>query len=68
MNPERFFIVGGVILIAVGVLQLLVRPRRPGEVGLQRYLNRGTVWTAFVLAFGVAAILMGAGVIPGGVR
>jgi hypothetical protein len=56
----RFFIVGGVILIVTGGLQVLVRPRKSAE---HRYLNRGTLWAAFCIAVGVAAILVGAGVL-----
>jgi hypothetical protein len=58
----KFFIVGGIILILTGGLQLAVRPRKPGE---NRYLNRGTIWAAFCVAVGVGAILVGAGVVPG---
>jgi hypothetical protein len=61
----RFFIVGGVILILTGGLQLLVRPRKPGE---HRWINRGTVWAAFCMAVGVGAILLGSGVFPIGRR
>jgi hypothetical protein len=57
----RFFIVGGVILMASGGLQILVRPRKPGE---HRYLNRGTIWAGFCVLVGVFAILLGAGALP----
>jgi hypothetical protein len=54
-----FFIAGGVILVLTGTLQLFVRPRKPSE---HRWLNRGTIWAGFVIAVGVASILLGAGV------
>ena len=57
----RFFIVGGVILMLTGALQLAVRPRKPGE---HRWLNRGMVWAGFCIAVGVLAVLLGAGVFP----
>ena len=56
----KFFVVGGVILMLTGALQLAVRPRKPGE---HRWLNRGTVWAGFCLVVGVGAILMGLGVL-----
>lgn len=60
----KFFVVGGVILILTGVLQAFVRPRRPGELGLGRYLNRGSIWAVFCVAIGVLAILVGLGLVP----
>lgn len=59
----RFFIAGGAILVLTGALQLVVRPRKPGE---HRWLNRGTIWAVFCLGMGVAAILLGSGVLPVG--
>lgn len=59
----KFFILGGAILVVTGVLQLVVRPLRPGE---HRYLNRGTVWAGFCMLAGLGAILVGAGVIKVG--
>ncbi len=61
MSGLRFFIVGGVILILSAALQWAVRPRKPGE---GRLLNRGIIWAAFCVLFGVTAILVGAGVLP----
>lgn len=60
----KFFIIGGVILIASGLLQLLVRPRKANEVGLARYLNRGTMWAGFCVLVGLGAILVGMGAVP----
>lgn len=61
MGSLKFFVVGGVILILTGVMQLFVRPRKAGE---HPYLNRGTIWAGFCLLVGVVAILIGAGVVP----
>lgn len=64
LSPRVFVVLGG-ILVATGVLQAIVRPRRPHEQqGLQRFLNRGTIWAAFCVAVGVVGILVGVGVIP----
>jgi hypothetical protein len=65
MMGMRFFIVGGVILIASGLLQLLMRPRKAGE---HRVLNRGTIWAGFCMLVGLFAILLGAGALPFGPR
>jgi hypothetical protein len=61
MEPGlKFFVVGGVILMLTGLLQLAVRPRKPGE---NRYLNRGTIWAGFCIAMGLGAVLLGSGVL-----
>lgn len=57
----KFFVVGGVILVLTGALQLVVRPRKPNE---HRWLNRGTLWAAFCIAVGIGATLVGSGVVP----
>ena len=64
MLSLKFFVLGGIILILTGTLQLFVRPRQPHEVGLQRFVNRGTIWAAFCVTIGLFAILVGVGVIP----
>ena len=56
-----FFVLGGVILMFTGVLQALVRPRKPRE---HRFWNRATVWAAFCLLLGLAFAMLGAGVLP----
>jgi hypothetical protein len=60
----RFFIIGGAILILTGLIKLVVRPRERHEVGLQRYINRGTIWSFFCVVVGVLAILVGLGIVP----
>jgi hypothetical protein len=56
-----FFVLGGVILIASGVLQALVRPRGPRE---HRLFNRGTLWAVVCILVGLGAILIGTGQLP----
>jgi len=61
VNPTRFFVLGGVVLIISGTLQMLVRPRKPNE---NRFVNRGTIWAVVCMLFGVGAILVGSGYVP----
>jgi hypothetical protein len=56
-----FFVLGGVILMLSGVLQSVVRPRKPKE---HRFINRGTVWATVCVLVGLGAVLIGAGVLP----
>jgi hypothetical protein len=58
IGGQWFFALGGVILMLTGVLQAVVRPRRPGE---HRLWNRGTVFAAFCVLMGAAAVLVGTG-------
>jgi hypothetical protein len=54
------FVLGGIVLIAAGILQLLVRPPR----GERRGLDGTVVRTAVFLIFGVLAVLVGLRVLP----
>jgi len=58
-----FFLAGGVILILTGALQLMIRPRKPGE---HRWLNRGTLWAGFLMTVGLGTVLFAAGLLPVG--
>jgi hypothetical protein len=58
MTGEWFFVLGGVILMLSGVLQAVVRPRKPAE---HRLLNRGTIWALVCVLVGAGAILVGTG-------
>ena len=58
------FIFGGAILIISGVLQALVRPRKPNESPAERLVNGATVRAVFFVVMGLLAILVGARVIP----
>ena len=72
MNPAltglRFFVFGGAILILSGVAQALARPRGARESGIQRYINGATVRAIVFVTVGVAAIMVGLGAIPVGLR
>ena len=65
INGQWFFALGGVILMLTGVLQAVVRPRRPGE---HRLANRGTVFALFCVLVGLAAVLLGTGHLPVRIR
>jgi hypothetical protein len=58
------FVFGGVVLMISGVLQALVRPRKPNETPAQRLVNGATVRAVFFVVMGLVAILVGARVIP----
>ena len=60
----KFFAICSVILIATGVMQVFVRPRKDKETLAERLVNRSTI-TAFIsVAVGIVGLLLGAGVIP----
>lgn len=64
MINVRVFVVLGAILVATGVLQAIVRPRKEHETGAQRFINRGTVWALVCVTVGVLGMLVGLGVVP----
>ncbi len=64
MISLKLFILGGAILIVTGVVQLFVRPREKHEVGLQRFVNAGTIKSAIFVLVGIFALLLGFGVVP----
>jgi uncharacterized membrane protein len=58
------FVLGGIILIAAGVLQLLLRPKpAPGERA-SRAVDGAVVRTVVFVVFGVFAVLVGLGLVP----
>ena len=58
------FILGGIILIASGILQAVVRPRKQDERGPARFINGPTIRAVMFGVVGLLAVLVGAGVIP----
>jgi hypothetical protein len=61
---HRFFIFGGIVLVAVAVVQLLSRPRGK-EGGAQiRLLDATTIRSVFFLVVGILVVLAGVGVFP----
>jgi hypothetical protein len=59
----RFLVICSVILIIAGLAQVLVRPRGEKETPLQKVINRATITALVSLAFGIAGLLFGLGVL-----
>jgi hypothetical protein len=60
----RVFVLGGLILVVSGILQVLVRPRAANEGRAARFLNRAALRAVLFVVVGLLAILVGLGVIP----
>lgn len=61
---KTFFLVGGVLLIVTGTLQVVFRPRREGEPTLARFANAAVARALVFVAAGVVAIAIGTGFVP----
>jgi hypothetical protein len=59
----RFLVICSVILIISGVAQVFVRPRGERETPLQKLINRATITALITVAFGIAGLLFGLGVL-----
>ncbi len=69
MNPAatllpKFFVICSVILILTGVAQYFVRPRRDKETLPEKIANRATITALLSIAFGLAGLLVGLGIVP----
>jgi uncharacterized membrane protein YfcA len=60
----KFFTICSLILIATGVMQVFVRPRKPKETLAEKWVNRSTITALVSVLVGVLGLLLGAGVIP----
>jgi hypothetical protein len=60
---HKFFLFGGGVLIAIGVVQLLSRPRSRNRTGVAFRFDARTVQAIVFLTFGVLTVLAGLGVI-----
>ena len=58
----RFLVISSVILIIAGVAQIFVRPRKEKETALEKVVNRATITALVSLAFGLAGLLYGLGI------
>ena len=65
-NGPMFFLIGGLILIACGAMQLLSRRKEKGVSRLALLATPGGLRIMLFLIVGILAILMGLGVIPVG--
>ena len=61
---HKFFLIGGAILIATAVLQVLIRPRPQNKTPGVRLLDATTIKAVLFVSVGVLAILVGTGTIP----
>ena len=59
----RFMVICSVILLIAGVAQVFVRPRGERETPLQKLINRSTITALVTVAFGIAGLLFGLGVL-----
>jgi hypothetical protein len=59
-----FFIIGGVVLIVSAALQIITRRSDPATAGQRRGPDAAVVKAIFFAVVGVAAVLVGLGVIP----
>ena len=60
----KFFIICSLILILAGIAQVFFRPRDPKESIANKIINRATITAIVSLAFGIAGLLVGLGVLP----
>jgi hypothetical protein len=59
----RFLIICSVILIIAGLAQVFFRPRGENETAVEKVVNRATITALVSLAFGIAGLLFGLGVL-----
>jgi hypothetical protein len=59
----RFLVVCSIILILAGVAQIFARPRKENESPLEKIVNRATITMMLSVAFGIAGLLFGLGVL-----
>jgi hypothetical protein len=59
----KFLVICSVILIIAGVAQVFVRPRGERETPLQKVINRSTITALVTVAFGIAGLLFGLGIL-----
>jgi hypothetical protein len=59
----RFMVICSVILLIAGVAQVFVRPRGDKETLVEKLVNRATITALFSIAFGIAGLLFGLGIL-----
>ena len=60
----KFFIFSGALLIAIAVLQVLIRPRPKNKATGLQFLDATTIRAVLFVTFGIFAILVATGTIP----
>jgi hypothetical protein len=63
-QAHRFFVFSGILLLAIGALQLLSRRRRGERGEPKRAFDAATIRAVFFLVIGVVVLLLGARVLP----
>jgi len=61
---HKFFIFCGALLIAVAILQVLIRPRPKNRASGLRFIDATTIKAVLFITIGILAILVGTGIIP----
>ncbi len=59
----RFLVICSVILMISGIAQVFVRPRKDKETVLEKIVNRATITALVSIAFGIAGMLFGLGIL-----
>ena len=60
----KFFIFSGALLIAIAVLQVLMRPRSKNKTTGLQFLDATIIKAVLFVTVGILAILVGTGTIP----
>jgi|GEM_PF-2268044 len=63
---HKFFIFGGILLIAIAAIQMYSRRRERGKTSLHERLDATTIRAIFFVVVGILVFLLGVGVIPMG--
>ncbi len=63
-HAHKFFVFGGILLLAIAAIQLLSRPRRKVAAKPRTPLDPTMIRAVFFIVMGLLAMLAGAGVIP----
>ena len=63
-NAHKFFVFGGILLLAIAAIQLLSRPRGKQAGRARSPLDPAMIRVGLFVVMGLLALLAGAGVIP----
>jgi uncharacterized membrane protein YfcA len=63
-HAHKFFVFGGLLLLAIAAVQLLSRPRRDERAKATSLLDARTFRAIFYIVVGVLVLLAGMGVVP----
>lgn len=63
-HAKGFFVFSGLLLLGIGAVQLLARPRSGERAKGSVPLNAATIRAVFFLVVGLVVLLLGANVLP----